>query len=121
MYRKSLTQAEQNKLVMAGALTEPVDGAIFIFRNASPQEIEEFVKADPYVVNGLVPEYKIRPYMVRIYQKCIQLTKGVGSTLLFFFRCHAGGGGRQGLRYEKLIRTTHSNAVIDEIINYFIK
>ena len=25
-------QAEQNKLVMAGALTEPVDGAIFIFR-----------------------------------------------------------------------------------------
>ena len=25
-------QAEQNKLVMAGALTDPVDGAIFIFR-----------------------------------------------------------------------------------------
>lgn len=27
------------------------------------QEIEAFVKADPYVENGLVPSYTIRPYM----------------------------------------------------------
>lgn len=57
-------QADQHKLVMAGALTEPVDGAIFIFRNVGKEEIEEFVKADPYVQNGLVPKYDIRPYMV---------------------------------------------------------
>lgn len=49
---------------MAGALTDPVDGAIFIFRNVSKDDIEAFVKDDPYVVNGLVPQYEIRPYMV---------------------------------------------------------
>lgn len=57
-------QADQNKLVMAGALTDPVDGAIFIFRNVSKEDIEAFVQADPYVQNGLVPGYEIRPYMV---------------------------------------------------------
>lgn len=56
--------AEQSKLVMAGALTDPVDGAIFIFRNVSKEDIEGFVQADPYVANGLVPSYTIRPYMV---------------------------------------------------------
>lgn len=33
-------------------------------RNVSKEEIEAFVKADPYVQNGLVPSYTIRPYMV---------------------------------------------------------
>ena len=107
-----VVQAEQNKLVMAGALTEPVDGALFIFRsvgraaspslrwfmcnglrsspfcpamllasrpnplqcavcapssacrNVSKEDIEAFVAADPYVANGLVPSWGIRPYMV---------------------------------------------------------
>ncbi|KAI3437909.1 hypothetical protein D9Q98_000354 [Chlorella vulgaris] len=56
--------ADANKLVMAGALTDPVDGAIFIFRNVSKDDIEQFVQADPYVKAGLVPNYTIRPYMV---------------------------------------------------------
>lgn len=56
--------AAERKIVMAGALTDPVDGAIFVFRNVGRDEIEAFVKKDPYVVNGLVPEYHIRPYMV---------------------------------------------------------
>jgi uncharacterized protein YciI len=30
----------------------------------SKEDIESFVKADPYFVNGLVPSYKIRPFMV---------------------------------------------------------
>lgn len=49
---------------MAGALAEPVDGALFIFRNVTKEEVEAFVAADPYVMNGLVPSHSIRPYMV---------------------------------------------------------
>ena len=30
-------QASENKLVMAGALTDPIDGALFIFRNTSKE------------------------------------------------------------------------------------
>ena len=56
--------AAASKIVMAGALTDPVDGAIFVFKNVTKDEIEAFVRKDPYVINGLVPEYQIRPYMV---------------------------------------------------------
>lgn len=30
-------------------------------RNVSKEDIEGFVQADPYVANGLVPSYTIRP------------------------------------------------------------
>ena len=33
-------------------------------RNVSKEDIEAFVAADPYVANGLVPSWGIRPYMV---------------------------------------------------------
>lgn len=56
--------AEAGRLVMAGALLEPVDGGLFIFKGHSREEIEEYVKADPYVLNGLVTDWKIRPYGV---------------------------------------------------------
>jgi uncharacterized protein YciI len=56
--------AAQNKLVMAGAIADPVDGALFIFKGVSKEDIEAFVQKDPYVIHGLVPKYSIRPYMV---------------------------------------------------------
>jgi len=55
---------DAGKMVMAGALAEPVDGALFIFKDVTKDEVESFVKADPYVKNGLVPSYEVRPYMV---------------------------------------------------------
>ncbi|KAL4451930.1 hypothetical protein ABPG75_007592 [Micractinium tetrahymenae] len=56
--------AEEKKLVMAGAVADPVDGAVFIFRNVSKEEVEAFVSADPYKQNGLITSYSVRPYMV---------------------------------------------------------
>lgn len=55
---------DAGKLVMAGAAGDPVEGAVFIWKNATKDEIEEFVRTDPYVVNGLVPEHSIKPYAV---------------------------------------------------------
>lgn len=55
---------EQGKMVMGGALADPVDGALFVFKDVTKDEVEAYVKADPYVKNGLVPSYTIRPYMV---------------------------------------------------------
>jgi uncharacterized protein YciI len=51
-------------LLAAGAAGDPVEGAVFIFKNISKDDIEAFVKADPYVQNGLVPNYSIKPYAV---------------------------------------------------------
>lgn len=56
---------ERGEMTMAGALAEPVDGAIFVFApETSAEKIEAFAKNDPYVLNGLVTEWKIRPWMV---------------------------------------------------------
>ncbi|HUW93249.1 MAG TPA: YciI-like protein [Bacteroidales bacterium] len=51
-------------LVMAGALADPADGAILVFKGDSPQVAEEFVASDPYVKNGLIKEWTIRPWIV---------------------------------------------------------
>jgi uncharacterized protein YciI len=48
----------------AGAAGDPVEGAVFIFKNTTKDDIEAFVQADPYVQNGLVPNYSIKPYAV---------------------------------------------------------
>lgn len=57
---------EAGSVVMGGALVDPPDSALFIFKAADKREVEEFVQADPYVKNGLVPSYSIREWMVVI-------------------------------------------------------
>lgn len=55
---------ERGELLMAGAFTEPVDGATFVFRVEDPAIVEDFVKHDPYVEGGLVTSWRIRPWNV---------------------------------------------------------
>ena len=52
------------QLVCAGATGAPPDGALFIFKGLAPADVEAFVKADPYVQNGLVTAWKVSPYTV---------------------------------------------------------
>jgi len=52
------------RLVMAGALADPPDSAVLVFRGDSPDAAEEFVSRDPYVKNGLITEWSIRPWNV---------------------------------------------------------
>ncbi len=49
-------------LVLAGALANPADGAVFHFRSDSPHAAEEFAKTDPYVRNGLVTRWRVREW-----------------------------------------------------------
>ncbi|MFN0094219.1 MAG: YciI-like protein [Dehalococcoidia bacterium] len=51
-------------LVMAGAAGDPVDSAVFIFKADSPAAIEAFIASDPYVKNGLVTGWRIKPWNV---------------------------------------------------------
>ena len=53
---------ERGELVLAGALADPVDGAVLLFRGSSPAVAEEFAKADPYVRNGLVTSWRVREW-----------------------------------------------------------
>ncbi len=50
----------RGELLLAGTLTEPVDGAVFFFSAASPAVVESFAQHDPYVLNGLVTRWRVR-------------------------------------------------------------
>jgi len=58
---------DEGKLMAAGALLDPVDGAVFLFTDVSVEEAEDFAKNDPYVKAGLVPSWKVRQYMAAIH------------------------------------------------------
>ncbi len=52
----------RGEIVIAGALADPVDGAVFLFQGESPEAAERFAAADPYVRNGLVTQWRVRPW-----------------------------------------------------------
>ena len=54
----------RGEIVMAGAVGDPVDGALLIFRSEAPEVAERFVAADPYVRQGLVIRWKVKPWTV---------------------------------------------------------
>lgn len=56
----------RGELVLAGALSEPADGALLIFRGADRSVAEDFARSDPYVRAGLVTRWTVRPWSVVI-------------------------------------------------------
>ena len=53
---------ERGEVVLGGALADPVDGAILVFRGDSTDAAVAFAKADPYVMNGLVKAWRVRKW-----------------------------------------------------------
>ena len=53
-------------LVMAGALAEPADSAVLVFKGEGASVAEEFAERDPYVMNGLITAWHVRPWTVVI-------------------------------------------------------
>src|SRR5829696_7303731 len=53
---------ERGELVLGGALANPPDGTVLLFRGESPAAAEAFARADPYVTNGLVTRWRVREW-----------------------------------------------------------
>ena len=53
---------ERGELVLAGALAEPADQAILVFRCDSPEPVRRFAQTDPYVTHGLVTAFHVRQW-----------------------------------------------------------
>jgi uncharacterized protein YciI len=51
---------------MGGALAEPADAAVMIFKTGSRAAVEDFARDDPYVKAGLIVEWSVRPWTVVI-------------------------------------------------------
>jgi uncharacterized protein len=57
---------ERGELLLGGAFSDPPDKGLLIFKVAEKSVVEEFVKNDPYVKNGVVTKWEIRPWTVVI-------------------------------------------------------
>jgi uncharacterized protein YciI len=55
---------ERGELRLGGALAEPVDGAVLVFRAEDDRPARSFAEADPYVRNGLVMSWRVREWTV---------------------------------------------------------
>jgi hypothetical protein len=55
---------ERGELLLAGAFSDPVDGALLVFRATGRSIVEDFARHDPYVTNGLVTRWEVRPWTV---------------------------------------------------------
>ncbi len=56
-------QVENGNVILGGAVGNPPTEALIILRNLSSNDVEQFVQDDPYVINGIVMKYTIRPYI----------------------------------------------------------
>jgi uncharacterized protein len=55
-------------LMFAGPLGDPPDGALLVFHAESAAPVEAFAVADPYVTEGLVTAWRVRPWNVVVGQ-----------------------------------------------------
>jgi uncharacterized protein len=54
--------SDAGALILGGALADPVDGAVLLFKGDSSRVAEAFAESDPYVTNGLVVRWRVREW-----------------------------------------------------------
>jgi uncharacterized protein len=59
---------ERGQLVLGGAVTEPTDAAVLLFKGDSPDAAVAFAEADPYVTQGLVKAWRVREWTTVVGQ-----------------------------------------------------
>ncbi|MFZ1729708.1 MAG: YciI-like protein [Bacteroidota bacterium] len=57
---------DRGELLLAGALAEPADRAVLVFKAESASVVEDFARNDVYVRNGVVTNWEVRPWTVVI-------------------------------------------------------
>ena len=53
---------DAGNLILGGALADPMDGGVLLFRGETAGAAEAFASADPYVTNGLVTAWQVREW-----------------------------------------------------------
>lgn len=60
--RRIQAEKDAGRIVMAGAIGDPINGGAMAWTGATIDEIEAFVQADPYLEPGLILSYRIEPW-----------------------------------------------------------
>jgi heme-degrading monooxygenase HmoA/uncharacterized protein YciI len=80
--QKAREASERGELVLAGALANPVDGAVLLFKGDSPEVAENFARADPYVISGAVKRWYVREWTTVVGEEAAMPVKSTGSPSL---------------------------------------
>ena len=64
----TLAQAavERGELILGGAVQDPIDLAVLLFKGPTPAAAAAFAAADPYVRAGLVTAWRVRAWATTI-------------------------------------------------------
>jgi uncharacterized protein YciI len=62
--------SERGELVLGGALANPADGAVVVFKGDSPEVAERFARVDPYVTSGIVKRWRVREWTTVVGDDC---------------------------------------------------
>ena len=60
--RKAWEASARGELVLGGAMADPVDGAVLLFKGDSPEVAAKFARSDPYVMGGAVKRWHVREW-----------------------------------------------------------
>ena len=60
--KKAWEASARGELVLGGALADPVDGAVLLFKGDSPEVATKFAQSDPYVTSGAVKRWYVREW-----------------------------------------------------------
>jgi uncharacterized protein YciI len=58
--RKIAAGRDDGRIVMAGPIGDPPNGALIVF--SARETAEEFARADPYVTGGVATEWRVEPW-----------------------------------------------------------
>ncbi len=53
---------ERGELVLGGAVGDPLESSLLLFRATTPDVVVRFATADPYVQHGLVTKWTVKPW-----------------------------------------------------------
>ena len=62
--------SDRGELLLGGALANPVDEAILLFKGESPEVAENFARTDPYVLSGIVKSWRVREWTTVVGESC---------------------------------------------------
>lgn len=72
---KAWAAVERGELILAGALTDPVDTGVILFKGDTPAAAERFAKDDPYINSGLVRSWQIREWTTVVGQEASSILR----------------------------------------------
>jgi uncharacterized protein YciI len=67
---------QRGEIVIAGALADPADQAILMFKCDTPEPVRRFAEADPYVTRGLVASWRVRQWNTVVGEDATNPVKG---------------------------------------------